>query len=51
MKQVKMPFDGNVIETVTGEDGKPWISVRSVCQAKTPPVPKSKVPTLRAVSS
>ena len=33
MKQVKMPFDGKVIETVTGEDGKPWISVRSVCQA------------------
>ncbi len=28
-----MPFDGKVIETVTGEDGKPWISVRSVCQA------------------
>ena len=33
MKQVVMPFDGKVIETVTGEDGKPWISVRSVCQA------------------
>ena len=33
MKQVVMPFDGKVIETVTGQDGKPWISVRSVCQA------------------
>ena len=33
MKQVVMPFDGKVIETVTGPDGKPWISVRSVCQA------------------
>ena len=33
MKQVVMPFDGKVIETVTGPDGKPWISVRSVCEA------------------
>lgn len=33
MQQVVMPFDGKVIETVMGEDGKPWISVRSVCEA------------------
>jgi len=33
MNQVVMPFDGKVVETVTGQDGKPWISVRSVCQA------------------
>ena len=33
MQEVVMPFDGKVVETVTGEDGKPWISVRSVCQA------------------
>ena len=33
MQEVVMPFDGKVIETVTGKDGQPWISVRSVCQA------------------
>lgn len=33
MQQVVMPFDGQVIEVVCDEQGTPWVSVRSVCQA------------------
>lgn len=33
MQQIVMPFDGQVIEVIRDECGKPWVSVRSVCQA------------------
>lgn len=33
MQQVVMPFDGQVIEAVRDEQGTPWVSVRSVCDA------------------
>ena len=33
MQQIVMPFNGAVVEVVRDEQGKPWVGVRSVCDA------------------